>query len=119
MITERLEDLSAVGGEAVDGDVGDPGDEDKPGGLFLGNTLFAVQLGQQPTEHGSGDKAHQNRVGKSPVPGKLLHLVQPWVGNDVEIRQGAKEQTPCHTLPAKLFAQRHLATQSAEGRLGD
>ena len=27
VVTEGLEDLSAVGGEAVDGDVGDPGDE--------------------------------------------------------------------------------------------
>ena len=43
-LLKGLKDLGAVGGEAVDGDVGDPGDKDKPGRLPLGHASFPVNF---------------------------------------------------------------------------
>ena len=68
VVMKRLKDLGAVGGEAVDGDVGDPGDKDKPGRLPLGHASFPVNFCQQPAKDKGGHKAHQDRMGNAAVP---------------------------------------------------
>ena len=106
---EGLENLGAVGGEAVNGHVGHPGDEHKPGGLALGDAFFVVQFGQQPAKHQGGNQAHQDGMGQTAVPGELFHRVEPRVDDDVEIGKGAKKEPPGHGLPAELLAQRDFA----------
>lgn len=51
------------------------------------------------------------------MPFQSLDLIQPWIDNDIEIRQRPEKQSPDHPLPAQFTTKNKLANDATQGGL--
>lgn len=119
MIGKRPENGGAVGGEAVDQDVGGPGKEDEGSCACGGNFIPCPETGEGFCQKEAGEDHDQQGVAGAAVKGEALGGVEERIENDIEVGDGSEQGTPEKGAVSDFFPEYGLADGGTESCLGE